>query len=98
MEPVTSRREVGAVVLHDASHRKIDVLVVDERGNAATAQSDGWLTPYAIQWQEGSTASVPEFVKWVAERIPYGDMTFGTPVVGSREGTVEDIALTLIRV
>lgn len=90
-------REIGGVVLLDEAGIKIDSLVVDERGNAAVYDEDGWLAPYMTQWQEGSPAGVAEFVKWVSERTPYGVSTFGTPVVGSRKGSVEDIAVELVR-
>lgn len=96
-EKIAGLREVGAVVMYDGQGRKVDALVIDERGNAAVVDDDGWLAPYMAQWHEDQRSDVTNFIKWVSERAPYGDMTLGTSFSGTREGTVEDIAVELIR-
>jgi len=96
-EKIAGLREVGAVVMYDGQSRKVDALVIDERGNAAVVDDDGWLAPYMAQWHEDQRSDVTNFIKWVSERSPYGDMTLGTSFSGTREGTVEDIAVELIR-
>lgn len=96
-EKIAGLREVGAVVMYDGGGRKVDALVIDERGHAAVVDDGGWLAPYMTQWQEDQRSDVAVFIKWVSERTPYGESTLGTAFCGTREGTVEDIAIALVR-
>lgn len=93
-EEDTKLREVGYVALYDAEGEKLDVLVVDDRGEAAVLNPDLHLISYANQW-EGSHArgvTVSQFIHWVSERSVHGPYGIANPRVEQRRGYLEDIA------
>jgi len=94
VERRNSARVVGTVFLNDESG-KIDVLVVDERGDAVVLNEDSWLESFASDWTDRDDDNRPEvadFIAWIMERRPSTVQTLDGPVVETMTGPLVSIA------
>jgi hypothetical protein len=86
-------RKTSGLLLLDRDNTKVDVLLVDEHGNAAVAAGSEWLTVFANRWTEMEDRPDPQsFIEWVATQRPYGPHGLSEPFVSSAEGHIEDLA------
>jgi hypothetical protein len=86
-------RKTSGLLLLDRDNTKVDVLLVDEHGNAAVAAASEWLTVFANRWTEMESRPDPQsFIEWVATQRPYGPYGLSEPFVFSAEGHIEDLA------
>ncbi len=86
-------RKTSGLFLLDRDNTKVDVLVVDEHGNAAVAAASEWLTVFANRWAEMEDRPDPQaFIGWVATQRPYGPHGLSEPFVSDAEGHIEDLA------
>lgn len=96
----TANRPVGLLDLVDESGAVVDVMAIDDLGNAATATGDDWLESIAGQWVSFANEDRPtiaQFIAWAASQRTSGP----TSVKGGRtintDGTVEGIALAALQ-
>lgn len=86
-------RGIGIVSIR-RDGRRVDALVIDDRGEAATAHGDPWLESIGSQWMAlAPRPSIVEFLAWVAEQTPYGGAELEQPREGNDHGTLQAIAL-----
>jgi hypothetical protein len=90
-------RPVGVLPLLDQDGLAVDVLALDDRGNAASAQGDAWLDSLASQWTyydaDGAVRpALSEFLGWASSQRPLGRTYPGTPRVVTAEGSTKRIA------
>lgn len=98
-EGETAEREVGKILVRNGAEAVIDALVIDDHGNAACAEPDGFLVPFAEQWSstaEAQRPSIPEFIAWLAQQSIYGDRELTAAGTMSASGDVQEIALQLV--
>jgi len=86
-------RKTSGLLLLNRDNVGVDVLLVDEHGNAAVAAASEWLTVFANRWTEMEDRPDPQsFVEWVATQRPYGPHGLSEPFVLEAEGHLEDLA------
>ena len=98
-EGETAEREVGKILVRNGDETVIDALVIDDLGNAACAEPDGFLAPFAEQWSstaEAQRPSIPDFVRWLSQQSLYGDRELTAAGTMSASGDVQEIALQLV--
>ncbi len=99
VEGETSDRRQGRIRLLDHRGEVIDALVIDENGFAATADVNGYLVNFALDWisrSPGKRPSIIEFLGEVAGQSLYGGRTFEAPQEVLGPGDLEEIALRLV--
>jgi len=87
-------RVVGRVFLND-ENGKVDVLVIDERGDAVVLNETSWLSAFADMWTDRPETKRPEvadFIAWIMERRPPTVQTLDGPVVETATGPLVSIA------
>jgi len=85
----TAMRSIGRIRVVDAREVAVDALVIDELGNSAVANPDGWLALFGEQWSGYDDADRPEvgaFLDWLKTQNPYGPLALASPEVYSDGG------------
>lgn len=98
-EGETSEREVGKILLRNGDEAVLDALVIDDLGNAACADPDGFLASFAEQWssfEEDDRPPVLDYMRWLSQQSVYGDRDLAHAGTMSASGDVQDIALQLV--
>lgn len=88
----TALRTVGMIRLLDAAGTPVDALVIDEHGQVATSQDDGWLALFATQWAgyaDDERPAVDAFLGWLKQQAPYGPFSLDEPMTASEEGELQ---------
>lgn len=89
-------RLVGSIALLNSESQKVDSLVIDEFGNAATKSGNTWLESLGSQWQSFSDSERPEveeFLLWVSSQNPHDGSTLGVPNTFRQEGLIQALAI-----
>ncbi len=86
-------RDVVILFLQDSTGKRIDVLVCDELGNAATANGNPWLETLGSMWMTSTQKStMPELAEWLNRQRPYGAFSAEDVRATRQEGSVSEIA------
>lgn len=83
--------------MEDATGVAVDTLVIDELGNVAVANPDGWLSLFADEWAGYDEEVRPEigaYLRFVETKRPPGAFALTTPEVFQDEG---DLAAFTVR-
>jgi hypothetical protein len=93
----TGARKIGRLFLRDQDNEIVDILVVDEHGNAATARDNAALAHFEEDWLGRDTRpEIEDYLAWAVTQQPYGPYEFEGPVFEQGTGTVEQIAGRLL--
>ena len=91
-------RKIGSISVSSGDNEVADVLVLDNSGDAATAQGNPWLESIAERWSEmEDRPDLEAFLSWVADQRSYGPFGLSDPRVFSSSGDVEEIAQRLFQ-
>ncbi len=91
-------RKLGRLFLLDQDNERVDVLLIDEHGNAATAGGNDWLEAFGDRWSDlDPRPDMGEFMEWAAQQEPYGPLTLSQPATLQNEGHIEDLAVAALR-
>lgn len=95
---MASPRQMAHLYMLDPSGQTIDVLVLDERGDAVTAADDRWLSRAADDFtsQKASLPLLADYVNWLAGQQPYGGNALVGPRVFTGSGFLTDVATDLL--
>lgn len=89
-------RKIGRLFLLNQDNERVDVLVLDEHGNAATAGGNDWLEAFGDRWADlDPRPDLSEFLAWLATQRAYGPFSLDAPVVLQKEGSIEDLAISM---
>lgn len=89
-------RKIGGIFLVNQDNERVDVLLLDEHGDAATAGGNGWLEAFGDRWSDmDPRPDVGEFLDWVATQRAYGPYALSPPQVLQKEGMLEDLAISM---
>jgi len=89
-------REIARIFLHGTDNKVLDVLVLDEDGDATTVHDNEWLTTFAERWVELEDVELRDYVEWIARQQPYGGLIISTPVITREPGSLGSIANRLM--
>lgn len=88
-------RATTLIRLTDGTGRTVDVLAIDELGNAATVDPRGFLSLFADRWSGYDAPQRPdpaEFAAWLVTQRPPGPVSLETPEVISAQGSLQEVA------
>jgi hypothetical protein len=89
----TMDRKIGRLILRNSDNEVVDILVIDENGNAATGSGHAALAVYEEDWIEREQRpDLEDYLAWAATQRPYGSFTFDAPLFEGGTGPIEDIA------
>lgn len=98
LEGIASARPVARVFLVANDQSRVDVLVVDEQGQAATATGSRFLAQAADEWvNRENRPDLETYINWLADQQPYGPYSLTGAAVVEESGLIQDIALRMIR-
>lgn len=90
-------RKIGRIILLNQDNEKVDALVFDEQGNAATANGNPWLSVFAGEWSAmDARPDVEDYLSWLATQRPYGPYSLENPEAVFADGHIEDVAAQLV--
>jgi len=99
LNSLTGLRKIGSILAVDNDNKPVDALVIDERGNAATVDPDGWLEAFGWEWVDADDhEDVEDYLTGLSKLTPYGGVSLLAPVYYESEGHVEDMAHKLVSV
>lgn len=90
------RRKIGRLFLLDQDNKRVDALLIDAHGNAATAGGDEFLESLGMQWAEPPRPEMEAFLEWAITQTAYGSYTLDAPVIHEQEGFLEDLAIQAV--
>ena len=94
---MTAIRQMAKVYMLGQDGNAVDVLVLDDLGQAAQASSDPWLSRIAGQYRNmDQKPPLADYVNWVASQTPYGGNGLVGPAVFQSGGDIGDVASTLL--
>lgn len=86
-------RKIAGVDLRNVDNELVDVLVVDEHGNAATVTGHPWMQSVAEGWvYREERPTITEFADWLEQQEPTGSDSLDTVRVSEATGHIEDLA------
>lgn len=95
---LTASRQMAKLFMSDASGNTVDVLVIDDRGDAVTASGDPWLDRVAMDYvaHKPNLPPLADYVNGVLGQQPYGGNGLFGPAVFTSGGFLLDVANNLL--
>ena len=90
---LTRRRRLGSVELRGGRNRLLDLLVVDEIGQAMTVRDHRSMRPHAERWAfaEESERDIESFIEGFNHSSPYGFCCYGKARTFTAKGSIYQI-------